>query len=78
MPKYKTDITRFRWEIEHKMTKKHRRALTDDQIRNRQAQIDAYEKHRVAAGGKPLRIINKKFEAIPEKTADAVVARLTS
>ena len=78
MPKHRSDITRLRWEIENKMTKKQRRPLTDSEISTKQARIEAFEKQRVAAGGKPFRVLNKKIEAIPEKTADAVVARLTS
>ena len=78
MPKRKEDICKLRWEIKHKVTKKQRRPLTKAEINNKQAQIEAYEKLRVADGGKPLRALNKKIEAIPQKTADAVVARLTS
>ena len=78
MPKRKEDICKLRWEIQHKVTKKQRRPLTGAEIKNKQAQIEAYEKQRVADGGKPLRALNKKIEAIPQKTADAVVARLTS
>jgi hypothetical protein len=78
MPKRKEDICQLRWEIEHKVTKKRRRPLTQAEITYKEAQIEAFEKKRVAAGGKPFRALNKKIEAIPEKTADAVVARLTS
>ena len=78
MPKFKSDVSRLRWEIEHKVTKKQRRALTEAEISTKKAQLEAYEAQRVAAGGRPFRALNKKIEAIPEKTADAVVARLTS
>ena len=78
VPKHKQEVWRLRWEVEHKMTKKRQCPLTEAQIQHKQAQIDAYEKQQTAAGRRTFRVISKKLDAIPEKTADAVVARLTS
>ena len=78
VPKHKEQICRLRWEIRNKVTKQQRRPLTEDEIKRKEAQVAAYEAKRIEAGGKPFRALNKKIEAIPEKTADAVVARLTS
>ena len=78
LPKFKSDVSRLRWEIEHQVTKKQRRPLTEAEISAKKAQLEAYETQRLTAGGRPFRALNKKLDAIPEKTADAVVARLTS
>jgi hypothetical protein len=58
VPNHKSEISRLRWEIRRKQTKKQRRPLTDFQILFKKAQIMAYEKRRVEAGGRPFRAPN--------------------
>jgi hypothetical protein len=58
VPKHTSEISRLRWEIRHKQTKKHGRPLTEFQILFKRAQIMAFEKRRVEAGGRPFRAPN--------------------
>lgn len=71
-------LANLRWEVRHKLSKDQKKPLTDAQVHQKQCQIDAYEKRRIAAGGKPFRSLNKKIDALPEKTAKAVVVELLS
>jgi hypothetical protein len=58
VPKHKSQISRLRWEIRHKQTKERGRPLTEFQILFKKAQIMAFEKRRVEAGGRPFRAPN--------------------
>jgi hypothetical protein len=67
VPKHNSEISRLRWEIRHKQTKKRGRPLTEFQIMFKKAQIIAYEKQRVEAGGRPLRALSKQApDGLPE------------
>ena len=78
VPKCKEAVCRLRWEIKNKMTKQRRRPLTEVEIDFKKLQITAYEKFKAATGGRPFKVLKEKIDAIPQKTAEAVVKRLTS
>lgn len=78
MPKHNSHVSKLRWEIANKCTKECRRPLSDADVERRQAQVDAFEGQRIAAGGKRFRALNKKLDGLPMDTAIAVVSHLTS
>lgn len=78
LPKTKEESCRLRWEIKHKMTKRRHQPLTHAQIAFRKLQIAAFEKVKLATGGRPFKVLKEKIDAVPQKTAEAVVKHLTS
>lgn len=60
VPKCKEQVSRIRWEIRHKLSRTHKKPLTDLQIKYKKAQLVVYEKRRVEAGGRPFRAPNKQ------------------
>jgi hypothetical protein len=58
VPTCKEEVCRIRWEIRHRLSKQRKKPLTDLQIEFKKAQLVAYEKRRIEAGGRPFRAPN--------------------
>ena len=58
-PTCKYSITKLRWELSNRLSRKTKKPLTQEQLTRKQAQLDAFESQRIAAGGKPLRALNQ-------------------
>ncbi len=78
IPKSKVVVSRLRWEIKHKMTHQRRRPLTELELDFKKLQITAFDKLKAATGGRPFKVLKEKIDAVPGKTAEAVVKSLTS